>query len=355
MPDRENEKVIASFEGHVDGTRIPAEAEVDLFLLEVAESVEEIGMFTLSLNAGDPHSGGIKWVDTDLFREGNEVKIKVGFHAPLAELMVGEITSLEPDFPAAGPITLIVRGFDRLYRLGFGRKTRSFRNMKDSDIATQIAQDRGLTADAEQSTATHPYLLQNNQTDIEFLSERARQLRYEIKVEGKTLLFRKPRETQNKAVTLTYGAGLLSFAPRTSLAGQTSEVVVQAWDPKDKKAIQGRAADGDEASKMGGRVTGPALAGRVAGASPMVVVADPATTPEEAEEIAKGRFNAVAFSFVEADGSCMGEPLVRAGAVVEIAELGQRFSGLYYVTSCLHSVSGRSGYVTNFSARRSAT
>lgn len=354
MPDREREAVVASLQVLINGNRIPPEAEADLFLLEVADELDTIGMFTLSLNAGDPKSGGVKWIDTDQFREGNEVKIKMGFHAPLPDMLVGEITALEPEFPERGPILLTVRGYDRLYRLGYGRKSRSFRNMKDSDIAAQIARDWKLTPEVEDTTVTHEYLFQNNQTDLAFLLERAHRIRYEVKVEGKSLFFRKPQETRGKLLTLTYGETLLSFTPRLTLLSQIGETVVQGWSPKEKKAIRGRAGPGDETSPMGGKETGPAAVERLIGKAPLVVVDDPPATPEDAEIMAKGQLNATAFEFLTGEGSCVGEPQIRAGMVIELRELGKRFSGLYYVTSSTHSLSVRRGYITTFSVGRSA-
>src|SRR5262245_29010376 len=130
---REREAVVPSFQVLVNGNVLPPEAETDLFVLETSDAVDQIGMLTLSLNAGDPRSGRVKWVDDDLFQPGAEIKVRVGFHVPLVEVMVAEVTALEPDFPEAGPIQLTVRAYDRLHRLAFGTRSRAFRSVKDSD------------------------------------------------------------------------------------------------------------------------------------------------------------------------------------------------------------------------------
>jgi 23S rRNA (uracil1939-C5)-methyltransferase len=41
--------------------------------------------------------------------------------------------------------------------------------------------------------------------------------------------------------------------------------------------------------------------------------------------------------------------------VIDIQEVGKRFSGLYYVTSTEHHYSHKSGYQTSFTARRTAS
>jgi phage protein D len=353
MADRERDAVIPAVQVLVNGSAMPPEAATDMFLLETSDGAEEIGMFTLSLNAGDPRSGRVKWVDADLFREGAEVVVKLGVHPPLVEVMSGEITGLEPEFPEQGPVQLVVRGYERLYRLGHGRKTRSFRNVKDSDIASQVAGDWKLTAEVEDTPITHEYVLQSNQTDLEFLRERARRIRYELRAVGKKLRFRKPAEPAGAAASLTMGKELLSFSARLSLVGQTDAVLVQGWSAKDKKEVQGRAG-GSDLTKLGPGGTGADLAGRLLKAEPVVGVLELPDSAEEAELLARASLNHGGFALVAGEATCMGNPLVTAGVVVELKELGTRFSGAYYVTSSTHTVSTRKGYTTHFSVRRSA-
>jgi len=355
MPEPERDAVIASLEIQINGTRLPPEAEADLFHLEVMEELDTPSMFVLSLNAGDPATGEIKWTDERLFSVGAEVKIKAGFRAPLPELMVGEVTGLEPEYPARGPLLLTVRGFDRLHRLVRGRKSRTFQHMKDSDIAGQIAGDWNLTPKVDDTAVTYEHVFQHNQTDLEFLLLRARRIGYEVKVEGRSLIFRAPQENRAKQVTLTYGEEILEFFGRLSSATQVSETRVQGWDPKRKEAVTGRASSGDERSLMGGRETGVALAQRVLGLAALVTVDDPVFSLEEAEAMARGSLNRSAFSLVTGEVTCMGNPQIRAGTVVELRGLGQRFNGLYYVVGCTHAISARRGYSTTLNVRRSAT
>jgi phage protein D len=252
-------------------------------------------------------------------------------------------------------LQLTVRGFDRLHRLRRGRKSRSFQKMTDSDIASQVARDANLTPEVESTTVTYDSVFQHNQTDLEFLLLRAHRIGYEVKVEGRSLLFRTPRESRAKQVTLTHGEELQEFSPRLSVAEQVTEVVVRGWDPKRKEEITGRAGSGDERSRMGGQETGAALAKRVAGSVQEVMVDHPLSSPEEADAIARAVLNRLALDLVTGDGTCMGNPQIRAGTVVELRGLGKRFSGLYYVVGCSHVISAQRGYSTTFQVRRSAT
>jgi phage protein D len=352
---QERERVAPSFEVYSNGSRIPSEAELDIFQIEVTQDLNGLGTFTLSLNAGDAQQGDIKWADSEIFREGSEIKIKAGFHGPLPDVFVGEVTGLEPEFPSRGPILLAVRGFDRMFRLGFARKTRAFNRMKDSDIASQIAGDWNLTPDVEATRVTHEYLFQNNETDLEFLFQRARHVGYEVKVESKRLVFRKPQEMGSTIATLTYGESLLSFFPRLSLLTQVNEVVVRSWQPKDRTTVHASAGSGEIRSAMGGQTTGVTLVERTLGKkASRVVVGESAQTPDEAEDLAGSMLNELAFEYIVGEGTCMGAPEIRPGTVLELKGLGRRFSGPYYVRSVTHSLLAQKGYVTGFTVNRSA-
>jgi phage protein D len=347
------ESIRAEVRISVDGSTIPPEANVSIHDIEVDQDVETVGMFTLIMDGGALENEKYKWVDAELFRTGAEVKIEIGYGVSPETLMVGEIVSFAPEFPDNGGVVFRVRGYERLYRLGLGRKTRSFRDMKDSDIAAQIAQDWNLTPQVDETVVTHDYVLQNNQTDREFLAERARRNRFEMRVEDKTLYFQKPKEDAGQTVTLTYRENLVDFFPVLSTARQISKVQVRGWSPKDKKEIVGEAGSGDEVSTMGGRDTGAQAAEQLAGEAVRAMCGENVATQEDAEAMARAYLNQSALSFITGEGSCIGSPQLKAGSVVELKGLGARFSGLYYVVSCRHRF-GTRGYSTFFTVRRSA-
>ncbi len=88
-----------------------------------------------------------------------------------------------------------------------------------------VAQAAGLQAEIDPTTTVHDHVLQHNQSDLSFIQSAPGVLAMPVD-EGK-LIFRKP-STQAPAVTLTWGADLLSFTPRMTLAEQVDEVVVRA-------------------------------------------------------------------------------------------------------------------------------
>lgn len=355
MPgSRDIEAIVADYEISASGSRIPPEVQVAVAGLEVDLAFEAAGMFSFVVHAGERDQEKFPLIDSDLFKPGSEIKIKMGYGSTLETLIVGEISSLCPEFEDNGAVVLRVSGYDRLYRLGLGRKTRSFRNMKDSDIAAQIAQDWRLTPDTEATDITHEYVFQNNLTDREFLAARARLLRYEVRVEDKTLVFHRAGDGGNPVVTMSYGETLMEFFPVYSTIEQTAKAEVSGWSVKDKKAVRGEAGPADVISKMSGTQTGCDVSNEIAGETRRAVRGENASTREEAEIMARASLNRAAAELITAEGRCVGNPDIRAGCVIELKGLGKRFSGRYYVTSCTHLIGSR-GYQTRFESRRSGS
>ena len=219
----------------INGSALPNEAVADMIAINLVEDVDAPSMCTVTLSGWDTVDMKVKWIDHKLFREGNPIEIEMGYRDHLEVVFSGEITGLEPDFPEASPPTFTVRAYDRRHRLMRQRKTHSFLNLKDSDIASQLARTTGLQPKVEDSKVKLPYVLQHNQTDLEFLLGRARRIDYEVVVEDRTLLFR-PRKIENKAkLTLRRDIELLEFRPRMTTMRQVEEFTVRGWDPKEKK------------------------------------------------------------------------------------------------------------------------
>ncbi len=344
---------VPTFRVKVNGRELPTEALGDLIAAAVIEDVDAPGMFEIRVRNWDMDKLEVTWADDKLFKEGGEVELRMGYVDALEKLMVGEITGLEPTFNARDTPMLTVRGYDRRHRLMRGRKTRSFTQMKDSDVAKKIASQAGLTGKAVDTGVVIEYLLQRNQTDMEFLQSRARRIGYEVVIDDKTLEFRPRPADKKEAVTLTRSADLIEFSPRLTTMPLTADVEVHGWSPKDKKEIVAKAAK--QSGTMGGKTGGPKAAQTAFGKSTGGYVDWPVSTKGEADKIAQGRLDEMALGYILGEGICLGRTDLRAGTVAKIEGVGKRFSGSYYVTSTRHTFIPRRGYQTAFSVRRNAT
>lgn len=350
-----SEPLVPGFAVLVDGRRLEEELRSYVVELLVDTDLRLPGMFELTLAGADPLETEVPWLhDRDLFDVGMEVEVRMGYSQEVAALLVGEIVSLEPDFAHDRLPRLTVRGYDRGHRLRRTPKTRSFLAQTDSQIASTIAREAGLTPRVEATDVTHEYVLQANQTDMEFLEERARAVRYEVLVERRELHFRPAPEGESETLTLAMGEELLEFRPRVTSTGQPTATRVRGWDPKRKEAIVGRAEESGLPGAMDGASRGPALARGAVGEAPWRLTDRPVLTQGEADTLAAAHLGSAAGNLISGEGACWGRTDLKAGVLVRIEGVGERYAGRYYVTAATHRYVPQEGYVTRFRMRRNA-
>jgi phage protein D len=328
--DERFDTLTPAFKLRVNGAELPQEAVADVMAVGVLDDVDAASMCTLQLKGWDGVAMKVKWMD-------------------------GELVGLEPDFPEGSPPTLTVRGYDLRHRLMRERRTHSYLQAKDSDVAVQIAQAASLRMRADDSGVVFPYLLQHNQTDYQFLAARAARIGWELMADGTSLVFRPRPSADAPALTLRRETDLLNLRMRLSSMGQAAEREVRGWSPKDKQAVTAQASVSDQGPLMGGTASGAATANRAFQRGRAVVVNRPLQGQEEADQLARRGIREMGLGYIQAEGTSIGEPLLRAGIVVKFEGLGERFSGHYYVGRAEHRFSCQGGYQTRFSARRNAS
>jgi phage protein D len=327
----------------IDGSDASEEVMDNVISIEVDDSLTLPDMFAIHLK--DPN---LKWIDADSFSLGKSVEISAKNGRAETKLILGEITGIEPHLnPATGP-TLILRGYDKSHRLNRGKKTSSFVQMTDGDIAKKIAQNAGLKSKVDPTRQVHEYVLQENQTDWEFLISRAQRIGYHVLVKDGVLHFVKAPDGGGQAPILEWAVDLSQFNARLSTIHQVSEVVVQGWDPDRQQQIVGRATQARDIPQIGeSRQGGEAAKDAFGVEAKEIIVNRPVATQAEADALAQSICDEIGQGFIEAECVCFGNPAVQAGAMVELQGLGDRFSGNYRITHALHRYDA-SGYTTEF-------
>ncbi len=336
----------------IDGSNASEEIMDGLISIDVDDSLLLPDMFSVHLR--DP---SFKWTDSDDFALGKSVEIAVRGESGTSKLLAGEITAIEPEFSQAAGPTVMIRGYDQSHRLHRSKQTKTYVQETDSDIAKKIARECGLRAEVDSTREVHEYVSQDNQTDMEFIRERAERIGYRVYVEDGTLNFRQAPETEPQVPVVEWGIDLLEFEARLTTAQQVTGVIVRGWDPKTKKEIIGQATTPQDTPQVGEQRAGGQAAKRAFNVDSKEIVVDrPVATQSEADSLAQSICDEIGNAFIQAEGTCYGNPAVHAGAVVELKGVGQRFSGRYRITHAVHRYDDR-GYTTQFtiSGRRANT
>lgn len=235
---------------------------------------------------------------------------------------------------------------------------------------------------------------QEGESDLEFLTRIARENGWEMFIEhsgpqgGYVLRFMSPMHHLEPEVTLKYGRSLLDFTPKMSNVGQIKGVTVKVWRPEIKMDFTITVSWDWARQSLDLRITpGLDLSGWATGTpaaskSPPAKGAIPADTGIQVRRAVQGVTKELN-SYIEAgitlinepltlasaprkilslliprlnkkltgSGSTIGDPRLRAGTVMRLEGLGEKFGGLYRVTSATHNIDS-SGYRTSFEVRK---
>lgn len=368
----------------------------DVLEICIEESLDLPSMFTLVIN--NPYLPSDDetetWKYESIIQLGTVVKL--GFIGSTNEtkdvspsqgiIMVGEITAIETHFTSQTAAPILIRGYDISHRLHRGRHNRSFQNKTDSDLVKQLSTEVGIEATdntIHPSGPPHEYLFQENQTNMEFLRERAARIGFELFVQGEQMHFRPP--TKGDVLELQWLSNLESFRVRVASAEQVKAVEVRGWDYR-RQANQEIVARVPKTDHVTTQSSSPILSSSTIpsnqsiphsrlGSSPstvitntefgsgnstaqlgdntpdphLLVVDKPVFSHEEAEQLATALWQEVGGEFIQADARAPGNPAIRVGKVVDLTNMG-RYTGRYYITETRH-VYQAGVYTTEFSVR----
>jgi phage protein D len=376
----------------IDGVPISRKVDGRLRRVLVDNQVNLPGMFELTFLDFDGSTLSVAGLDM-----GSKVEINGGVGAPL---ITGEVTAIEGILDGQRRFT-VVRGYTGAHRLQRARRSRTFLNTTDTDIAVKIALEARLPlGEVVPTTMIHGYLAQVNQTDWEFLRSRAEEIGYRVGV-SEGLFYFKPvlGIGASVGVTVSFPHNLISFRPRVTAANLTPDVEVRVWDPLQMRAFAEQstlpAAGVLSPSMLGAQFGEGGVAGAVVGtattdvstvASDAAPVLDetlgpavtalggplgtlgPAPSPTahvvndrpvasglEITTAGQGAANALGAdlsgTYAEAEGDAFGNPLIQPGTHVTVTGTQYPFDGSWLVSHARHVFDDEEhGYRTTFAA-----
>jgi len=292
--------------------------------------------------------------DSDKFKPGAPIIVKLGYTGEtLVKVFEGEIIGTSVLLEADGPRIFRVRAFDYHHRLTRGRKVRTFLEQKFSDIVSTVCSDHSLTADTDDTAFKRDYVIQHNQTDMDFVRGIAGWLDFDFHIDhlgdSKTLRFKKPNVKSKEALKAVYekpdvkaGDGYLRrFDGRQNLTRVVSKVIVRGWDPSQKKEIVG------ESTTIYGTMDGDDSAADVVKTvsawkeTDRQLVDYKVFSQEEADKIAETKLNEYARTFITADMELVGDTRPFAGGIVAVERVSTHFDGKYLCERVTHVYSAK--------------
>lgn len=290
----------------------------------------------------------------DRFRIGDPIEVMSGADGSGAVLFKGDITGLEPNFSRGGKASLMIQAYDKSFRLHRGKKSRTFLEQSDKDIISLMLSETGLTPGTITLpfTVNHQFMIQYNQTNMEWLLMRAEQLGCQVFVQDGKLNFLSAETKTGNAAELTWGDTLLSFRPRVTALHQPQDVTVHSWDQVQKKEIVSKVTPvsglkSAPTNQPGGTFAKSAFSDN----APVHIVTMPVQDTNAAKAIATGYISDLDSDFTQAEGVAFGNAEIVVGApiIINIREARQStYSGQYVVSAVRHVYRRTGRWETHF-------
>lgn len=382
-------RYIPEYSIRINGEPIPAALRASIAGISLQTGLEGSDRLELSLV-----NEQLRWLDHKLLGLDNVITLGLGYAPdPLEQVFVGEIVGQSPTFPSSGAPMLTIVAQDRRQKLQQGSQVRWFAisipshgnySIPDVAIASQVASEQGLIPILDPISAALSVLLggvevvvalkgkdpdrlqklirkQVGESNYDFLRRIAHENGWEMVIDhsgplgGAQLRFLALAEHLTPDVTLRYGQSLVDFTPRITQVGQIAGVTVRIWQPEIKMEFSvtvswdwdRNALDLSVAAGSGGRASGIS---KDAKSVSVMLVEEPATQ-QSAPRLLLSKLLSRLNQRLTGSGSTLGDPRIRAGTVLRIEGVGERFGGLYRVTSANHTIDG-SGYRTSFDMRK---
>lgn len=326
-------------------------------LISVVAEETTAGLYRCELtfgNWGPSASGGVDYLffDRSKLDFGKGIAVQMGSGTAQGTVFTGRIMALEGRYFLDRAPELVVLADDKLQDLRMNRRTRTFEDVSDSDVISQVISGAGLTASVSVTgPAQHKVIAQVNQSDLAFIRERARAVDAEVWIEDTTVHVQSRADRNAGEVTLTYGERLREFSALADLANQRTAVTVTGWDVATKQAISSEAASTAISSELGSLTSGVSILAAIGDRKEQIAHAAP-FTDDEAKYVAEAAFRRLARRFVTGSGISEGDARIKVGASVTLDGLGTLFDGKYYVSEARHLFDAEHGYRTQFRVER---
>lgn len=369
------------FTMQIDGSNLPAGLRGSISSVSWTTGME--GSDSVEVTFANPN---LQWLDNPLLAVDQSFNLSVGYAPdPLEKVFVGEITGVEPSFPAGGMPTIRVTAHDFLQRLTHGKVDRAFYiqipesvtiPLPDAAVAAIVSGSNLLIPDLDPVGAALSALMtlaayvsapdepqkwvrtQQSTSDFDFLTSIAKEngwsmyIDHTVEPKGYMLRFQFLIQDYSPSVTLQWGSSLMDFTPRLTTVGdvfgisarvwvaslQMEFVIVVSWD-YDRAAFNLMIYPG-----LGDLNT---LLGEKASKTISIKPTGFGNSLREILTELLPRLN----NRLTGQGSTIGNPAIKPGKVINLIGLGDQFGGLYRITSATHTFDG-SGYKTTFQVRK---
>ncbi len=309
---------------------------VEVLQVRVQRRANQVPTARLTIMDGDMAAGAWPIADAATFAPGAAITIKAGYGDREETIFEGLVVKLGSRISGANDARLIIDCQDKAVKMTVGRKNANYIDKTDSEIMQSLAGAHGLTAKIEATTAKFQELTQYYCSDWDFLVARAEVNGQLVIANDGNLSVAAPAVDGAAVLRVTYGADLMEFQGEIDARTQLSSVQAFAWNPKNQAIAEGEAATPPSLNEQG-NLDGATLA-KVVGLSSYRLQIGTVLDTSVLGSWAKAMQVKSGLSRIRGRMKFQGHAAAKVGTLIEIAGVGERYSGTVFVGGVEHEI-----------------
>ena len=317
----------------INGEEVPATYEV--LQMTVLREANKIPYAKLILKDGEASKGDFPAANTDLFIPGNEIEVLVGYNANEDLLFKGIIVKQGIKIKGNGSSWLKLDCRDKTFRATLQKRSQYFTELTDSDVVQDLLNKYELDLDVDSTEVTYRQLVQYEQSDWEYILDRANVNGFFCLVDDGTFALKKPDFSQESQLTLTYGASILEFDAEMDARLQYDGVNAQSWDPSNQELLEVEALEPD--MEEAGNLSVQELA-TASGSETYTLSHSGHLAQDELQKWADATLQDFRLSKIRGRVKFHGTVAIKPGMLVTLQGVGDRFNGIVFVSGVRHEI-----------------
>ena len=326
---------------YVDGARLPCKYDGALRKIRVFDKLNAVGIARLTFGLPAPD-----FDNDDVFCEGSEVSVHLGYKDDVEEVFSGEVTGFAPRFGEYGARQMEVQIETKLHRLDKGVHAKAFESKTTSQIIEEIITKHNLKAEVEEFGPMHNYTEQRNIMDYDYITQLAYKYGKTVWCQGNTIYVKTEITPSDDDVILEWGKSIISARAKTSITKQLSAATCTGWSMLDCRVFAATATMKDIPLKIGGEYSWEDNSKGYDPKRTEQITTEEILDEEDAAAVAKAYIQNRSFKFQSCDIKTQGNYRIKPGNRLTVKYIGKQNDGEYLIESVEHTLDMQDGFIT---------
>lgn len=320
----------------VDGKAIPTTYQV--YSIDTWVGAGRVPKAQIILFDGDPSRQDFAISASGDFDPGKKVQIEAGYdNDKKTAIFSGVIVKQGLEISRSESSRLVVDLADECIKMTLERKNAIFTKTTDSKLITGLISAYQLSKDVASTSTEHEEIVQYYATDWDLMLMRAEMNGLLVIAESGKITVKEPDTSQTPVLSVEFGSSILHLQVEMDASTQYTGSAIKSytWDAKSQQVVESGPAS--VSVKEPGKLSSEDLA------KVFNVKKFPLQTGALVEKTALKQWSSAELlrsklSKIQGSVRFQGNALARAGKVLSLAGLGNRFNGVVFISGVHHRI-----------------